>query len=160
MKRLLPLLILATACSAHADSGRKPYAVYGPTESCLYTFVDNEAFVTCDESAAHIASLYDREKQRILQLEFDEREERKSKEWRERRREERKRELDAEYERTVQEEIDRRLAEYPRGWRCVARRLPAGATILDSTSADERACEKEFSADYHATQKGKKRSKS
>jgi hypothetical protein len=162
MKRILPLLILAATCTVHADTEKKPYAVYGPDQSCLYTFVDNEAFVTCDESAAHIASLYNKEKQRILQVEFDGREERKSKEWRERRREERMREIDAEYDRKDAERhqslVDELIASSPRGWACVQKRLPQGADLLESSDFDAKACAKEFNADAKLKKKKNKTS--
>lgn len=146
MKPLVTLLIFAATCAAHADPSRAPRAVYGPVQSCLYTFDGNETFVTCDESASYIRSLYDKadlaEKQRVVLREYDERQDREEREWKARRKVEREQE-----EREEREDKETKLfAENPKGWGCVKKRLPAGASILQPPESAVRACAKAFNS--------------
>jgi hypothetical protein len=159
MKRTILLLLLAASCTARADTEKKPYAVYSPNRSCLYTFVGNETFVTCDESASYIASLYDKENQ------TQESEQKKDQEKRDdyaRRRAEREQARDAEYDQKLAEQhqklVDDLMAQSPRGWACVAKRLPPGVDVLASTDHDAKVCEKEFNADDRPVKKKSKKS--
>jgi hypothetical protein len=146
MKLIIPLLILVTTCTANAAPDRQPYAVYGPNQSCLYTFVGNETFITCDESATHIRNLYDKEtlpeKQRIIRQEYDERLDREEREWRARRKIEREQEAKEERE----DKEAKLYAENPKGWSCVQKHLSVGLSILQPPDSALRACKKAFNS--------------
>jgi len=143
-QHIAAILCLAAITVAATAAERRPYAVYGPTQSCLYTFVGNETFVRCDESAGVIRNLYDKEmraeEQRVLLKNLEEKQDREEQAWRERRKFER--EQEAKWEREDKEAKLR--AENPKGWDCVQKRLPVGSSILQPPETALRACAKAF----------------
>jgi hypothetical protein len=144
LKNLTIAVFLSTMAIHATAAERQPYAVYGPTQSCLYTFIGNETFATCDESAGYIRNLYDKEmravEHRVLVQNLEEKQNREEQAWRERRKFER--EQEAKWDREDKEAKLR--AENPKGWDCVQKRLPVGGSILQPPETALRACAKAF----------------
>lgn len=151
MKKVLPLILLATTCAADAANWTRPYVVHGDGQSCLFTFLDNTTYTTCDQSMTRIEDMRKKEDAWIDEQEA----------WEQRQLQETRdnhASVNRKHINERQESIAAMVAGSPKGWTCVIKRLPPGLDLLsmDYNSPLLDRCSNEFNADALKTKKMKK----
>jgi hypothetical protein len=141
--------ILLTAITLHASAvDRRPHVIHTDNESCMYSYYGNETYVACDKSATALRVKFEDENARIDKQEAREQEKRDD-----------HAASDHKLEKERQERIAAMVADSPKGWTCVIKRLPPGMDLLsmDYKSPLLDKCSKEFDADDAKTKKTKKK---
>lgn len=138
----IPFTILIFAVSSYATAEEKrPHVIHGPSESCIYSYVGDETFITCDKSASVIDVLYKKE---IAVIEEHELRDYRREQARKKREAEEDAALAVSMAESRKKAVEELKATNPKGWACVQSHIPPGESIMDSSKWNTRSCDKYF----------------
>lgn len=128
------LVLLSSLCFS---AEMPPKAIYTENESCLYTFIDDQTFVTCDKSQPVILELYLKETKKFQESLKAHRE-------LERAFKEQERALERKYADMAKAQTEasdaQLIASDPKLWACVKKRLPSGTPLAGTNFSLIDAC--------------------